>query len=97
MARARSYSFPDLFLDGIGTTFFAQESNVLFPRHSDHHPQTVSVRCIQQPSRRHGISPDTIKTLCRHGREIRLHCFWSRNLVPVLVRREGSVIGPPNE
>ncbi len=56
--------------DGTDSSGIVQERYVLFPRDSNHYPQAILLRQIENPAGRHRVKANGIDAVCRHLREI---------------------------
>src|SRR2546428_502657 len=60
MASTGSHSSAHTFLDSATKFFIVEEGDMLLPRQTYHDAETLLLRSIQQPARRHTVSADSV-------------------------------------
>ena len=60
MASTGSHSSAHTFLDSATKFFVVEEGDMLLPRQTYHDAETLLLRSIQQPARRHTVSADSV-------------------------------------
>src|SRR5207244_4058341 len=96
MARARSNPGPDPSLDLFDPARLVEESHMLAPVESDHDPELVLPRRIQEPTRRRGVDAHDVEAARRHLRKVPLHRLRRETLLPVFVHVEGTIADAAN-
>ena len=69
---------------------------MLFPRQPHHHPQTVALGCIKQPTRRYRIGADGIQAVARHLRKITLDRLEIVILIAIRIRTKRPIRDTPD-
>ena len=91
MPRTRPYPGPDAFLNGAKTCRIGKKIHMLLPRQPDEHAQPLLLCHIQQPARRHRVSPHAVKPVPPHLPEILFHRRARRIIRAIILRPEGAV------
>src|SRR6266436_3396499 len=79
-----------------GSPRIIQEGDVLFPRQSHHDSQVGALRCIQKPTRRDIVGPDSVDPVRNHGLEILSNPCWVRIFGAVLAGAKGTIRDTPD-
>ena len=91
MAAAGARRGADPVFDGTTSSPLIEESDVLFPRDSDHHIQPIFEGKVQQPARRHRVGTQRIDAVGGHLPEILRHSRRLGKLEPAVVGPESAV------